>query len=403
MKISLSRWILLIAIAATAVGCAHHRSYNLPPAERLMHPGPGVAGPGPGVLAPPPPPVVGASMMAGPMMPGPMMPGPMGPMEGADPGMCMAPGLAVPTTVQLLFARPESMMIMWDVGGVGYFDSEPLIVPGRSTFPAGGIYRLKINNIEGREGIERYPTLEIGPITPRTEAYLAHNAIPIQFTDEDFDQVAAGNFVTKVIYLPDPEFQELALAGVETLVSTRLDPGIDPIVEADRRGSILAIIRMGNKDLEMPGAMDAQGGVMTAGANMAYGSGIPCGAADNCQRGCGPSMGMMPGPLPYGNVPNYLSGVTVPQWGMPITGTPIGLPGPPHIPLGTPAGLKKHVMVNHTHNNIPEPVGKFKIHVRQQPGYSYPAPPTRMHVREQSIHPPIRYGQTIHDASQCVQ
>ena len=101
--------------------------------------------------------------------------------------------------------------------------------------------------------MERYPTLEIGPITFRTEAYLAHNAIPIQFTDEDFDQVAAGNFVTKVIYLPDPEFQELALAGVETLVSTRLDPGIDPIVEADRRGSILAIIRMGNKDLEVPG------------------------------------------------------------------------------------------------------------------------------------------------------
>ena len=60
-------------------------------------------------------------------------------------------------------------------------------------------------------------------------------------------------------------------------------------------------------------------------------------------------------------------------------------------------------MVNHTHNCIPEPVGKFKIHVRQQPGYSYPAPPTRMHVREQSIHAPILYGQTIHDAQQCVQ
>ena len=71
----------------------------------------------------------------------------------------------------------------------------------------------------------------------------------MQFTEEDFDQVLSGNFVTKVIYLPDPEFQELALAGVETLVSTRLDPGVDPIAEADRRGSILAILRMGNKDL----------------------------------------------------------------------------------------------------------------------------------------------------------
>ena len=46
----------------------------------------------------------------------------------------------------------------------------------------------------------------------------------------------------------------MAVADVETLVSTRLDPGIDPIVEADRRGSILAIVRLGNKDLELPGA-----------------------------------------------------------------------------------------------------------------------------------------------------
>ena len=69
----------------------------------------------------------------------------------------------------------------------------------------------------------------------------------------------AGNFVTKVIYLPDPEFQELALAGVETLVSTRLDPGVDPIVEADRRGSILAVVRLGNKDVELAGGEEGLG------------------------------------------------------------------------------------------------------------------------------------------------
>jgi hypothetical protein len=43
----------------------------------------------------------------------------------------------------------------------------------------------------------------------------------------------------------------LAIAGVETLVSTRLDPGVDPIAEADRRGTILAILRLGGIDLEM--------------------------------------------------------------------------------------------------------------------------------------------------------
>jgi hypothetical protein len=102
-------------------------------------------------------------------------------------------------------------------------------------------------------------------------------------------------------------------------------------------------------------------------------------------------------------VPTNLSGVTVPQWGMPISGTPIGLPGPPHVPLGIPAGLQKHVIRNHTPMSIPEPVRKFRMDVRQQPGYSYPAPPTRMRVLEQNIRPPLRYGQTLNDAQECVR
>ena len=40
---------------------------------------------------------------------------------------------------------------------------------------------------------------------------------------------------------------------------------------------------------------------------------------------------------------------------MPMCGTPIGLPGPPRVPLGVPAGLQKHVIVNHTHVHLPEP------------------------------------------------
>ncbi len=198
------------------MGKLTHRN-NLPPAQMLMEPGPGVGGPGPGIMA---------------------------------TAELVSPNIR---TSQVAFVSPEGMAVGWDVGGPDTFDSEPLIVPGRYNFPQGAIYRMKLTNIPGRPGVELYPTLEIGPPTPRTEAYLAHNAIPVQFTEEDFDQVLSGNFVTKVIYLPDPEFQELALAGVETLVSTRLDPGVDPIVEADRRGSIMAIIRVGNKDLEVPG------------------------------------------------------------------------------------------------------------------------------------------------------
>lgn len=274
---------------------------------------------------------------------------------------------AANASVQMLFNRPEGMEVHYDVVGDGTFGSEPLYIPGRLEFPAGAIYRLKLTNIQGREGVELYPTVEIAGPNPRTAAYLAHNAIPIQFTPDDFEQVLSGNFVTKVIYLPDPEFQGDALIGVDVLVSNRLDPGLDPIVEADRRGSILSIIRMGNKDIEMSGVAAAGG---MAGAGMMV-----------------PGNGGLPPGLPPG-----IAGLTGPQYGMTYTGTPIGLPGPPHIPLGTPAGLKSHVMRNTTHQHIPNPVEKMRINVRQTPGISYPAPPDRVRIHEQNIHPGVPTG-----------
>ena len=39
---------LLVGLAIAAGGCAMPTTYNLPPTERLLHPGPGVDGPGPG-------------------------------------------------------------------------------------------------------------------------------------------------------------------------------------------------------------------------------------------------------------------------------------------------------------------------------------------------------------------
>ena len=154
-------------------------------------------------------------------------------------------------TSQVHFLGPDGVVINYDVSSHGMFDSEPLICPATHNFSQGAVYRLKLSNIPSMVGRDLYPTIEIAPTFARTQAFLAHNMIPIEFTDNDFDQVAAGNFITKVVYLPNPEFQSIATAGVGTLVNTQLEPGVDPIVEAENRGAILAIIRIGNKDLSM--------------------------------------------------------------------------------------------------------------------------------------------------------
>jgi hypothetical protein len=314
--------VFLLVMAMAAAGCQRPIHQNLPPSQMVMHPGPGVDGPGPGVMTYQP------------------------------------PAMPIGAVSQLYFVGPEGITIHWDVTAPGRFDSEPLIAPARYNFPQGAMYRLKLANIPGRPGVELYPTIELAFAMPRTEAFLAHNAIPIELTEEDFDQVTTGNFVTKVIYLPDPEFQELALQGVGTLVSTRLDPGVDPIVEADRRGAILAIVRIGNKDMQLPSAGTA---AAEAAAGQMGGYGPPC-----------------PMPGYAGGMPQY----AMPQYGMPITGTPIGLPGPPHVPLGVPAGLQNYTIVNHTHVCVPGPEASVRIDVKQKPGISYPAPANHARIVE---------------------
>jgi hypothetical protein len=285
--------------------------------------------------------------------------------------MMYEPGMAVPQVAsQVAFVGPEGMLVSWDVSMPGQFDSEPLVCPGRYNFPQGAIYRLKLTNIPARPGVELYPTLEVGPSMPRTQAFLAHNAMPVQLTDEDFDQVLSGNFVTKVIYLPDPEYQELALAGVETLVSTRLDPGVDPIIEADRRGSIMGVLRLGNKDLEIPS--DGGQGTDVVPASFSMGGGPAAMPPNVAMSGAG-------------WVPtNYISGVTGPEYGVPMSGTPIGLPGPPHIPLGMQAGLQKHTMVNHTLAHIPGPTTRMRVDVQETPGYWYSRPDNRTWIAERN-------------------
>jgi len=388
MMRSLASLTLCTALALGVTGCSvpldskhpHHQDpkliphhNNLPPAAMLMHPGPGVDGPGPGV------------MLAGHHRP-------IGPAMG--PGCFPGGEMGEQGSSQVAFLGPDGMTVAWDVGAVGQFDSEPLVAPGRFNFTQGAIYRLKLANIPGRPGIELYPTLEVGPTMPRTAAYLDHNAIPFQLTEEDFDQVLSGNFVTKVIYLPDAEYQELALAGVETLVSTRLDPGMDPIVEADRRGSIMAIIRIGNKDFQVGNGVNGQIIRTSYPGTKATPAGFKHHAGAACDPGC--EGGYCGAPSPY------IAGMTAPEYGMPITGTPIGLPGPPHIPLGVPAGLQRHEITNHTKVKLPGPTENVEIHVKQKPGLSYPQPANKVHIVEKTHSHVGPYHQPLSDKHQRV-
>jgi hypothetical protein len=227
------------------------------------------------------------------------------------------PGRFPSQRTSVRFINPPGMRVSWytpkGTSRVG-FDNNQLETPGRYNFVQGAIYRLKFSHIANRPGLELYPTLEVVPASMKTESFLAHSSVPVTLTDEDLEQVAAGNFLVKVIYLPDPQFQDLATTGPDEVVSSRLEPGADPIAEARRRGSILLVVRLGNIDLEAPNTppMEAPNPYILRSLH-------PQGA---------PGHSMAPGPMsPYGPM--------LPPGKVPVTMGPTG--NMPVSPAGVPA------------------------------------------------------------------
>ena len=134
---------------------------HAPPAHALQRPGPMVDGPGPGVL---------------PMM----QPG------GTNRSFATR-------RTQLRFIRPVGMKMGWKVGPA-YADNQR-VTPTTYDFVQGATYRLKLTEIAGREGMTLYPTMQVYPAHANTDAYLAHNSVPLELTDEDLDQIESNNFV----------------------------------------------------------------------------------------------------------------------------------------------------------------------------------------------------------------
>jgi hypothetical protein len=381
-------FLALGALMVVCMGCAgidggssvlKTDEYIAPPAAMLQRPGPMVDGPGPGV---------------------------MGILAQQGAGM----GAMAPMSTQVKFVGQPGMVIGWKVGDG--FAEEQLVAPGRYDFQQSAIYQLKFSNIPDYPSLTLYPTLEVRGAHPTTLSYLDHNSIPVEITLEDLEHVQSNNMVTKVIYLPDPQHQSRAIAGVETLVSTPLDPGFDPVQKAEDFGTIMLILRVGNKDLEMGGSGTVTrvgpNGQLQQVAHTVYNGQdgqfvppMPIGVIPADIQGVPSAMIAAGGGIPgQGIVPVAGMGPT-PAWGMPMTGTPIGLVGPPHLPYGGPAGLKSHTIRNNSDNYLPEPTDHLLIDVEHSPGYNMPEPVR--HIEYSESHPVHAPGEVSHPQSRASQ
>lgn len=360
----------------TGSGVLSNREYVAPPASMMARPGPMVDGPGPGVLG-----------------------------MHAMPGSVMGGGMPQPvmsTQIKFLGDAIDGAVIGWQTGSA--FAENQLVVPASYDFQQSAVYQLKLGNIKDAGGLNLYPTLEVRAAHPGTLNYLQHNAVPLEITEEDLEHVHGSNMVTKVIYLPDPEFQARAIRGVETLVSTRLEPGIDPVQQAEQMGTIMLILRFGNKNLQPAATVMTPDGDLTQVSYTAFNGDegefappAPIRFIQQAGNGIPNAMIAAGGGLP-GQPTMPVAGMgAMPPWGMPITSTPIGLPGPPHLPYGGKAYMKSHTIRNLTKMNLPKQPENILYDVKHDPGYRLPRPVS--HVQYTETNPVFAPGEVARPAA----
>lgn len=147
------------------------------------------------------------------------------------------------------FSGPTGMRVSWFVGEA--FHDRDLTAPASFNFVQGETYRLRLTGITKYPNAKFYPTLEVCAQTERVAVFLVHNVIPVTFTDSELATAAEGRLVVKAVYLPGVPGAESATTTDEV---SSLRPGMsgDPVSAASSRGTLLAVIRLGNVDLENP-------------------------------------------------------------------------------------------------------------------------------------------------------
>lgn len=122
--------------------------------------------------------------------------------------------------------------------------------PAPQTFgmQVGQVYRFRVTGIRLHPGVEVYPTVEVIDRTHPPHGEELKYPILIELTEEDMVLAAHGKFVTRIIYIEDPN---TALPVPETEESGQgyyeITPGADPMAVAGVLGRPVAILRMGGR------------------------------------------------------------------------------------------------------------------------------------------------------------
>ncbi len=180
---------------------------------------------------------------------GVMPPGAIGSLQLARGGPL--PGYFQPVQIK---GPPGVVVAMAEAGTF----AEEEIAPIRVGLLIGQVYRFRVMNIPLNPGAEVFPTIEVIDrlYPPAGQEY--RFPIVVELSHDDVMTALSGKFLTKVIYLENPEMA-LPVGHVEgEQPSFDIAPGHNPLEIADEVGRPVAILRMGAIVPTASGSLDMQ-------------------------------------------------------------------------------------------------------------------------------------------------
>lgn len=111
----------------------------------------------------------------------------------------------------------------------------------------GQVYRMRLTNIPLHAGEAVYPTIEVVDRTYPPRHRELDFPIVAEITFEDIELALAGKFVTKVIYLENPQTSLPTRTEAERPLRMDITPGNDPLHVAGEMGRPVAIVRLGGR------------------------------------------------------------------------------------------------------------------------------------------------------------
>ena len=139
---------------------------------------------------------------------------------------------------------PEGARIaLAEEGGFASSESSNVLVG----MQIGPVYRLRVTDFSPEPGQEVFPTVEIIDRLYPPPGLALRFPIPIELTPDELELAADGMFVTRVIYVEDPNQALPVDEPKDEQPWIEAPRGDDPLVVADEMGRPVAILRIGGR------------------------------------------------------------------------------------------------------------------------------------------------------------